>query len=87
MTLRQKSVVWTWILFVAAMGLYPPWAYDQLAGDGGGNTPLTSGYHLVFTPREIGRIDMARLLVQWAVATIVAGGFYFAWPFANRGVK
>jgi hypothetical protein len=73
MTARQKLVVWIWILFVAAMGIFPPWH------TGGVNTAYSLGYRFIFTS-GYGRVDTSRLFVEWAMATVVAAGFCFAWP-------
>lgn len=75
MTYRVRCVLWVWIAMVAAIGLFPVWAYDTTNGDG----PNSMGRHFIFTWSLGGRIDMSRLLVEWAVATVIAAGFYFAW--------
>lgn len=77
-TPNKKRAAWIWVLLVVAIGMWPPWAYDHV---GEGDTPNTMGHHFIFTWDRAGRIDTSRLLVEWGMATALAAGLYFAWPF------
>jgi hypothetical protein len=77
-TLRQRIVFRVWVLFVAVMGMFPPWT----SGPVGGNI-FNFGCRFIFTT-GYGRIDISRLFVEWAIATAVAAGFYFAWPLEKK---
>jgi hypothetical protein len=75
MTTRKKCVIWIWIVFVAAMGIWPPWFHANVGNSGA----YALGHRFIFA-QGYGRIDISRLLVEWIVATAVAAGLYFAWP-------
>ncbi len=54
----------------------PPWI---------AHAGFPSGYHLIFLnpPSPANRVDLLRLALEWTLATIVAAGLYFAWPFKS----
>jgi hypothetical protein len=75
---RQRLVIWGWVVVIVTAGMYPPWAQRG----------YPAGYHPIFAPPP-GRalhVDRSRLLVEWVIASVLAGGLYLAWP-TGRGPK
>jgi hypothetical protein len=74
MNQRQTIIVWLWIAAIVALGLYPPWLQNH----------LRAGYDLLFLGKEWKHVNYPDLILEWALATVLAAGFYFAWPFKRR---
>jgi hypothetical protein len=76
MTRRRKLIVWVWIGFVVALGMYPPWF---------GRNDVHLGYGLIFAPpQRFGRVDQSLLSLEWILVTVVATGLFLAWPFGKK---
>jgi hypothetical protein len=77
---RQRIVILAGLGAIVLMGAFPPWVYTFL-GDGGGFSEESAGYHFVASPPgkqkpypAFGvRLDVARLLVQWAIVAAITG--------------
>jgi hypothetical protein len=71
MTLRQRIIVWVWIVAIVALGIYPPWEFR--------NGPPSRYYLLFAPPIGVGRIevDTSRLVIEWLITTAIAGAAYF----------
>ena len=75
---KQKIVIWIAISIITIMGLFPPWV--KTISNVSEEKP--AGYSLIFAPRDVYKmgsgpgihLDVARLLVQWAMVILVAGG-------------
>lgn len=67
----QRVILWIWAAAIVAAGIYPPWITR-------GGSPM--GYGLLFNPyRGVpNHIDVARLGVEWVIATVVAGAAFVA---------
>jgi hypothetical protein len=77
----KKVIIGILILAISCMGIYPPWVAKIKRGNMTRSRDL--GYALLITPPiddgfgEMGQIDFSRLLLQCAVAIILAGGLIF----------
>src|SRR5947209_5778539 len=67
----RRPIIWTWILAVVALGIFPPWATRYSAGKYG---------FLFLPPNSATHVDLSRLSVQWLLVTLVSAGAHFAWP-------
>lgn len=76
---RQAAIIWAATALIVGMTIYPPWACVETRG-----LRSATGYHWFFTHPEgiclAANLDYPRLLIQWAVASLVAAALYFAWP-------
>ena len=86
MNTKQKLCVWLGIGVFVLMGLFPPWVYRLDAKDT--RVEKSAGYSLLVSPPEAApypswgwgedlttvKIDVARLLIQWAMLVAVVGG-------------
>ncbi len=77
MNWKQMRIIWVGIVIILLMGLFPPklratsdWL---LIGGSSGSIYYTfDGYGLQFS--SSGRIDIARLCVQWVIVGVITGG-------------
>ena len=76
---RQAAIIWAATALIVGMTIYPPWACVETRG-----LRSATGYHWFFTHPEgiclAANLDYPRLLIQWAVASLVAAALYLAWP-------
>ena len=83
MNKKQKICLWVGIAIIVLMGFIPPWVYTSIRfalGQTG-----HAGYHCILYPPEPSevygrtgiRIDILRLLVQWAIIAVVTGGLVY----------
>jgi len=89
-TAHRKCLLWSWIVLVAGASLYPPWietssginqsVWDEITGHtpGHSSTVVSGHYEFLLATYTEGRIDVGRLLLEWAVITLVSAGFCFA---------
>jgi hypothetical protein len=64
----QRVIILVGVAVFVLMGLFPPWKFV------GGGWEEPARYHFIASPPEgFCKIDMSRLLIQWAV-TIAASG-------------
>jgi hypothetical protein len=69
-TTRDKRILWIWITALVCSGLYPPLTFGE-----------TTFWGFLFDQSGTsGHIDIPRLLLEWALATIVAAGLRYAYP-------
>ena len=82
MNTKQKVALWTGIVVVVIMGLFPPWLHTSIF-DGPGSLEVRSYYYtthfILNTPQGnmLGKahLDFKRLIIQWIIIAIIAGGF------------
>jgi hypothetical protein len=73
---RRRLIAGLWVAVLAGSCLYPPWT-----ARGG----YARGLGLIFYPPYYAmHVDISRLAVEWILATIIAGGFFFGWPKAKE---
>jgi hypothetical protein len=79
----QLKVIYLGLAIAVVMGLFPPWNHTFISPKGGyGQAEKAAGYHLIFYPPPPEydapmygvRIDFARLLIQWTIVSLIAGG-------------
>ena len=71
MRMRQKFIVWLWVIAITLSGMFPPWlgVYE--------NGAFPAGYYLIFSPpHKPIHIDQYRLAVEWITITAIGGGLY-----------
>lgn len=92
MNRKQRICVWTGVVAIVLMGIYPPWMDAIVIDDSlDGNVVIKRdlGYHHITRPiwkRHIGaRVNTGRLCVQWFAVTFVTGGLIAA--FAEKKDK
>lgn len=80
MQARQKNWICLGIAVMVVLGMYPPWVsvFPVLAGHVTATRPI--GYAWLFSSpppsNENGlAIDLARLLVEWAIVGLLTAGF------------
>ncbi|QXE89627.1 hypothetical protein KP001_14415 [Geomonas subterranea] len=90
-SLNQQKGLAAGIALVVLIGMFPPWIITYKAGE---YRTVTKdlGYVFIATPpsytrptlsssyETLGRIDIQRLLVQWAIVAIATGGFCLLLP-------
>ncbi len=87
MNLKQKVCIWIGIASFVLMGLLPPWVYrfdsDVVRMEASaGYSFLTSppapkeGYYAEQGDFITVRIDVTRLLIQWAMVVVLVGGLF-----------
>ncbi|MHC4642692.1 MAG: hypothetical protein ACYS32_13685 [Planctomycetota bacterium] len=90
MNKKQKICLWVGIAVIVFMGFIPPWVYTKISyavGQAG-----NAGYHCILYPpeprvvslREGIRIDILRLLVQWAIVSVITGGLIVTFKDKKR---
>jgi hypothetical protein len=83
LALRAKSIiVGTAVFIICCMGVFPPWVFR--AKMGGRYVVNNLGYSFIGTPPisggddyRTGQVDYNRLLLQWAIVAIAAGGLIY----------
>ena len=93
--LKQKIVVWVGLAVIVAMGVRPPVSYVRTTlHEGGHDVEYFAGYAWIFKAGELfhpegksffftyHHLDVARLLVQWAMVAIVALGL--VWTLGDK---
>lgn len=81
--MKHRRIVILGVVLFVLMGLFPPWIYIA-AIPRGGPVEKPAGYYLLFdppAPEKSGpiwgvRVDVVRLLVQWAVVGAFTGAFF-----------
>ncbi len=78
MSQKQKIVLWTGIIVIVAMGIFPPWLYTQARYV---EVQTNAGHHFLLNPPlpqdRVGygiRLDTSRLFVQWVIVAVVTVG-------------
>jgi hypothetical protein len=70
MSRRRRLTIWLAVEIAAAMGVYPPWACVAANG-----RSASVGYSWIFGPPDGvcygAEVDIARLLIQWAIVAAV----------------
>jgi hypothetical protein len=74
----RKWIIWAWMAVTVIAGMFPPWRTSYRR---------PSGYHLIFLnpPYPAQSIDHSRLLIEWILAAVLAGGAYFTVQTGERG--
>ena len=81
----QKTFLWIGIAVIVAMGLFPPWVVGQSV-----LSPKDAGYHFILNPPKARRpeftgLNTSRLVVQWAMVTVVTGGLLVTFKDKKKG--
>ena len=82
MNTKQKVALWTGIIIVVIMGLFPPWLHTRIIDVIGALEVRTYYYDYPFilnAPQGnmLGKthLDFKRLIIQWIIIAIIVGGF------------
>lgn len=86
---KQKIVLWIGLIVFLISGIFPPWV--QVFDDGKTYNEKDQGYHFLMKPPEVifdsdtyaewykmqfrMKIDIARLIIQWIIITVIITGF------------
>lgn len=85
MNKKQLICLWSGIIVIVMMGIFPPWFLPLNVGRLQSRRDV--GYKFILTPVEIevppavdtspvvASIDITRLCVQWVIVTVITGGF------------
>ena|SRR5438046_2006147 len=90
----QKHAIAAGFAFFLVASLFPPWV-QTFQDQGISQVRRDAGYHVLFTPPEPSRdhpkfgvaIDSQRLLIEYLVILVAAGGFFVAGKARDRGGK
>jgi|GEM_PF-5707285 len=70
MNRRQKICLWMGLCVFSFAGLRPPW-FKEVVRMPRWQYDVPGGFAFLWNPPETGQIDFARLLVEWALVTVV----------------
>jgi len=83
MNSKQKKVIVFAVAVMVLMTLFPPWT-QTFHRTGGATLRKPAGYSFIFDAPEPSvyaagiQLDFSRLLLQWFVVALIAGGLVFA---------
>ena len=77
---QKTRVLGLWALLFSMAGIFPPWV------TGSSLNPYFLGYRLLFSGHGYGygRLDVARLGVEWTIITAVMMALYFSAPVTAK---
>ena len=80
MNRKQMVVLWVGLSIFLLIGIFPPWLYTSVWGEGI-HPEKDAGYYFILIPPKpekslMGiKLDVQRLCVQWIIVSVATGGF------------